>query len=621
MTLLELNRLSKHYDAEPVLQDLALKINRGEKVGLIGANGCGKSTLLKLVAGLEHPTSGTIARPKGTTVGYLAQTLECAENRTLVEEVTQAFAAINQMGDRLQALEEAMADPAAEARLEDLLKRYSELSARFEQLGGYTLEHRIDAVLLGLGLETKRHRPLTALSGGEKNIVALAKVLLLEPDILLLDEPANHLDFDGLEWLETFLRNYDKTFILVSHNRYLLDRTVERIVELEDRQVTSYPGNYSLYRAEKMRATLRQKAAYDDQQKEIGRLQQMIKRYEHWGRLSDNPAHARRARNTARIIERMDKVDRPQMERRHIAPAFAEGQRSGHIALELKSYNRRFGQQLLFDNAQLLVASGERVGLLGPNGSGKSTLLKDIVAQAAWDHPALRIGPKIRLGYYDQQHQTLDPQRSIAETVQHYAGLARQEAFVLLHRFLFAWEEMDKKVEVLSGGEKARVQLARLTASDANFLLLDEPTNHLDLSSREQVEEALEEYTGTLLVVSHDRYFLDRVVDRIVEIDGGDFKSYPGDFSYYWRQKRARPQQSRPGKKQPRRQAQGRQPEKNTSAAVETKIETLEREKQQLEKQVAAAYDKRDFKRGEKLSQRMELMEKEIERLYKEWTG
>ena len=618
MTVLEAHNINKHYDADPVLEAITFKINKGEKVGLIGTNGCGKTTLLKLIAGVEHANGGTIVRPGNASVGYLAQALEYEEGNTVYQEILTVFREANTIAEQLRELEEQMA--AGDARA---MNRYSWLTTEFERLGGYDCEHRIAAIVDGLGIGALQERAVAALSGGEKNIVALAKILLQEPDILLLDEPANHLDFEGLEWQENFLKNYDKTIVLVSHNRYLLDRVIKRVFEIEDRKLEEYVGNYSAYRAEKMKKLLAQRAAYDDQQKEIERIQVMIKRFEKWSRLTDDPRHARQARSRQKQLDRMHKIERPDLDRAGIDPNFALSQRSGHIALELKGYCKAYGDQVLFEGVDLFLASGDRVGLLGSNGTGKTSLFKDLVEEGAWDHPILRLGPRTELGYYSQEHETLDPENSIVDEVRKQGKMSRDQAFTLLSRFLFAWEDMDKKVGTLSGGEKSRIQLAKLMLSDANFLLLDEPTNHLDIQSREQVEEALEEFEGTILVISHDRYFLDRIVDRIVEVDNPGLQEYAGNFSYFWRKKKTaaaspvgRKKKQRPKNK---KTAAARPPAGADAARVEERIQRMEEDKLRLEKEVVEAYNRRDFKRGEKLSQDLRNIEWELEQLYATW--
>jgi len=645
MTVLDINNVSKHFHAEPVLERLSCKINRGEKVGLIGENGCGKSTLLKMIAGVENISSGTITRPTGATVGYLAQEMEYDEERTVYQEILQVFSRIRQLADELRNLEEVMASPAEEEREQQrTMERYSHLSTEFERLGGYTYEYRIDAVLEGLRIADKKERRIASLSGGEKNVVALARILLQEPDILLLDEPANHLDFEGLEWLESFLKNYDRTVILVSHNRYLLDRVVDSILEIEHRRITRYAGNYSWYRAEKMKKLLEQQAAYQSQQKEIRRLEEMIARFEHWASMTDDPRQARRARNKQRMLDKMEKIDRPDLDGRRIDPEFAASSRAGQIALQVKGYDKSFGDRVIFAAADLHLSFGDRVGLLGPNGTGKSTLFKEIVEEAAWDHPVLRVGPQIRIGYYAQEHETLHPERTIMRELLELPGVTRDRAFGVLSRFLFGWDDMDRIVGTLSGGEKSRVQLARLMLSDVNFLLLDEPTNHLDIFSREKVEEALEEFEGSILVISHDRYFLDRIVHRIVEVDNPKLKEYAGDFTYFWGKKKeataARQSPPTQKRKQPivdrKKKRSADQREKRLAGGgrspslakrkdpkeigeIETRIEGLEAEKLQLEGEVAAAYREKNYKRGDKLTRDLRRLETDIDRLYAQW--
>ena len=578
MTILEVNNLTKAFGANTVLEGVSFKVNQGERVGLIGENGSGKSTLLKMIVGIEEVTGGTITKPKGLRVGYLAQHLTYREGNTVYEEVLDVFGAVRKLGGELEELEAVMGRSATasdEDRLQKTMARYGRLAEAFERMGGYTYEQQIEAVLEGLGISAMRDRRVGSLSGGEKNVVALARMLLEEPDILLLDEPGNHLDFEGLAWLEGFIRNYGKTAILVSHDRYLLDRTVERIVELEDRKAAAYSGNYSSYRAEKLRNLIKQKAAYEDQQKEVGRIKEMVRRFEHWAHIEDNPRHARQARSRQKMLDRMDIIERPGLDRGRIDPSFGFEERSGRITLELRGYSKAFGDRVLFQDVDLLLSFGERAGLLGANGSGKTTLFKDILNQGAWENPVLRIGPRTKIGYYAQEHETL------------------------------------------SGGEKSRVQLAKLMVSDANLLLLDEPTNHLDIQSREQVEEALEEFDGTVLVISHDRYFLDRIVNRIVEVRNSGLLCHAGNFSVFWERKRA--EQGRPAPARKKRTAASKKtvrPLSDDSAEIEEKIEEMEAEKLRLERALAEAYRNRNYKGGEKLSRQLLKLEDRLEELF-----
>ena len=594
MTILELHHIAMAYGAQDVLIDVSFKINKGEKVGLIGDNGCGKSTILKLIAGIETPVSGTVSKVKGISTGYLEQHLKFQTGRRVEEEIASVFEAVNQMQHKMHKLEAQMANGASD-QINAAMKQYGRLQEAFERADGYACQAKIDAVIDGLGIGSWRDQSVDVLSGGEKNLVGLAKILLGEPDLLLLDEPGNHLDFEGLAWLETFLQNLDRTVILVSHDRYMLDRVVNRVVEVEDGKASTYMGNYSAYRAEKMRELLLQKAAYDNQQKEIQRLEEMIKRFELWG----GEKNIRRARNKGKMLDRIDRIHRPVMDRQRIDPAFGAIQGSGKIALELRDYGRKAGERTLFRDVDLLVQSGERVGLVGGNGTGKSMLFKDIVAEAAWEHPTMRIGPRIKLGYYAQEHETLNDNRTILEEICLSGELNRDQGGRVLSRFLFGWRDLDKKVGSLSGGEKSRVQLASLMVSGANMLLLDEPTNHLDIASREQVEDALEDFDGTLIVISHDRYFLDKIAERVIEVRDLNLESHTGNFSDFWAKRRS-----------------SKTPAGVINSEVEKQIEALEEEKLRLERGMASAFEKRDFKRGDRLSRRLRVVEQQIENLY-----
>jgi len=629
-TILEANKIAKYYSSEPTIEGISFKLNAGEKVGLVGENGCGKSTLLKLVAGLETLTEGHLSHPRDTRIGYLAQELHYTEGNTVYEELLDVFSELRQLGGKLEEMQQEMATGTAEQRL---LDEYGALAAEYEERGGYTYTHQVEIIMTGLGLEPKRDRPVSALSGGEKNVLALARILLQEPDILLLDEPANHLDFAGLEWLEKFLADYPRTVLLVSHNRYLLDQVAQRTLEIEARSMAEYAGNYSYYREEKQRRLLQQQAQYESQQKEIRRLQDMIARFERWGQMSDDPRIATRRKNKERMIERMDKIERPDLDKKRIDPRFDAADKGGRIALELKKYAREIGGKELFNNVDLHIGYGERVGLLGANGSGKSTLFRDIVQEAAWDHPVLRIGPQVRLGYYAQEHETLDMKRTIMEEMQQQRGLTKDRAFSILSRFLFRWQDMDQHIDTLSGGQKSRVQLAKLMAADVNFLLLDEPTNHLDIYSREHVESALEAFKGTILVISHDRYFLDRIVERIVEVDEKTLKDHEGNFSEYWRRKNTKTEERAAAKaerQQKKKEKHAAEPlrektprpsyaQAKAQEEIEQKLEILEEEKGETEAALASAYEANEHDLGDQLSQELRAIEEQIEQLYEQW--
>jgi ATP-binding cassette subfamily F protein 3 len=393
MTRLDLHEIFKSYGANPILTHISFKIEDGDKVGIIGENGSGKSTLLKLITDQEPPDEGTISKPRGTKVGYVAQHLDVEEERTVLEEVGSALEDLTRLEERLREAELALTIPELTSDpkgMQQALALYSKLQGDFESRGGYEAQSRVDAIIDGLGLTPKRDQLTETLSGGEKNIVALARTLVGEPDLLLLDEPANHLDFEGLDWLEDFLQKYPKALIIVSHNRYLLDRTVNRILEIENTGITPYAGNYSAYRVEKMRNLLKQKQAYEDQRKEIVRIEEMIKRFAHWAHITDSKKHAIRARSRRKYLDRVDRIDRPNLDRQKIDPDFDIRTTQGKIALELNGYSRSIGGRTLFENTTLHLAYGDRVGFIGANGTGKSTLFRDIVEKASWDNRTLR---------------------------------------------------------------------------------------------------------------------------------------------------------------------------------------------------------------------------------------
>ena len=402
MTRLDLHEIFKSYGANPILTHISFKIEDGDKVGIIGENGSGKSTLLKIITDREPPDEGTISKPRGTKVGYVAQHLDIEEERTVLEEVSSALKDLTRLEERLREAEVALTSPelASDPKgMEHALALYSKLQGEFESQGGYEAQSRVDAIIDGLGLTPKRDQLTGTLSGGEKNIVALARTLVGEPDLLLLDEPANHLDLEGLDWLEDFLQKYPKALIIVSHNRYLLDHTVNRILEIENTGITPYVGNYSAYRVEKMRNLLKQKQAYEDQRKEIVRIEEMIKRFAHWAHITDSRKHAIRARSRRKYLDRVDRIERPNLDGKKIDPDFDIRTTQGKIALELNGYSRSIGDRTLFENTTMHLAYGDRVGFIGANGTGKSTLFLHIVEKASWDNRTLRIGPRTKIGY------------------------------------------------------------------------------------------------------------------------------------------------------------------------------------------------------------------------------
>jgi ATP-binding cassette subfamily F protein 3 len=546
MIAVNLDRVTVIYISEPVFEDLSWEIHDDRVVGLVGPNGCGKSTLLRLIAAELTSDTGFLVRRKGLTVGYLHQEPQLEPGRTVWQEALTASAELARVESELADVEAQLADPAVygdERALTRMLDRQARLLDEYARLGGPGYEGRVRSTLRGLGFsDADLDLPVEALSGGQKKLVGLAKLLVIQPDLLLLDEPDNHLDLEGKAFLEQFIRGYRGAVIIVSHDRYLLDLVVDEIVELEDGRLTGYPGSYSEFAVEKQTRLLRQQQLYQAQEKEITRLEQAAKRLLMWGHVYDNNKFIRRGKNILKRIERIDRIDRPVLERRRMGLEL-NGWRGSNKVLEIvdldksfpadpKSLGKPLGSEYpVLTGLDLLIWRGERVGMVGPNGAGKSLLFRLILGQETPTGGEIKIGPSVSIGYYAQEHETLDYGRTLLDTVRHAAPLSEQAAVSFLGRFLFTYEQALGEVADLSGGERSRLQMALLMLSDANLLLLDEPTNNLDIPSAEVLEDALSEFEGSIFIISHDRYLLDRVVDRIVELDQGALTEYLGGYS------------------------------------------------------------------------------------------
>ena len=548
MIVVNLDKIEHSYGTNTVLSAVSWELHAGQKVGMVGPNGAGKSTLLRIIAGEIRPDAGFVCRHKEARIGYLAQEPVLDPTHTVGEEVLSGASDLAQVEAELRRLEGRMADPQVygdEAALERVLAAHSRTQAEFERLDGYRHESRAREALQALGFaENDLDLPVSALSGGQKKLVGLAKLLSAGADLLLLDEPDNHLDLAGKAYLERFMAAFPGTVVIVSHDRYLLDETVTWIAEIEDQRLTLYEGNYSAYAVEKQLRLLRQQQMYEAQQKEIARIEAAIARFELWASIVVNERHIRQARSRQKMLDRMERVEKPILERRRMGLEL-NGWRGSQKVLEIAGLDQVYpspsrGEQIVLAGLDLLVWHGERVGLLGPNGSGKSVLMRCILG---WEEPSsgvIRVGPSVRTGYYAQEHETLDPDKTLIEEIRQVRPFYEQDAVSFLGRFLFPYRMVRNRVRDLSGGERSRLQLAKLMLSDANFLLLDEPTNNLDLPSCEVLEGALDDFEGTVLVISHDRYFLNRVVDRIVELQDGALVEYPGDYTYYLEESRRR---------------------------------------------------------------------------------
>jgi ATP-binding cassette subfamily F protein 3 len=521
--------------AHTIFRDLNWEIQHDQKIGLIGPNGAGKSSLLKLITE-EHASEkgGTIIRAKGITIGYLPQHPEFDPERNAISLALEGNPRIAEIDLELKRLEEKLGNPEVynnPKALERALDAQHKLLDEYKALGGLNYDSRVREILRGLGLpESDFEKPVNTLSGGQKKLIGLARLLLLSPSVLLLDEPDNHLDMPGKEFLEKLINGYPGAVVIISHDRYILDAVATHIVEIEDGRLTTFTGNYTEYIIDKEERLARQEELYQIQQREIHRLEMALKRYQQWVIFNDKFAtrvHAMEAR-----IDRIEKIDRPVIERRKMDLSL-NGWRGSNQVLEFENVTKEFSHRKVLDNLSFLVRHGERVGLIGANGTGKSVLLRLILGKELPTLGEIKIGPSVKVGYYAQEHETLDFDKTVIDTVRLFGNMSEGRAVSLLTRYLFTYQQATQKVGLLSGGERSRLQLALLVLSGANFLLLDEPTNNLDIASAEVLENALDEFNGTVLVISHDRYFLDRTVNRIFELKDAMITEFTGGYSDY----------------------------------------------------------------------------------------
>ena len=537
-----MDRVSVTYNAEPVFQDLTWEIHRNRRVGLVGANGSGKSTLLRLIAGELDSESGFANLRGKLSIGNLHQEPQLDPSLTVWQEALTASTDIPSLEKAIEQAEKKMGDPAVyenEKKLSRQVEEHAKLLEEYTQAGGPGYEGQVRSTLLNLGFsEEELNLSTTVLSGGQKKLVGLAKLLIIRPDLLLLDEPDNHLDTAGKNFLESYIRNYPGSVVIVSHDRYLLDVVADEIAEMEVGRLTSYNGNYSEFAFEKEKRRQQQQHQFQVQQKEISRLEQAAQRLLIWGRSKDNEKLIIRGKNILKRIERMDKVEKPVAQRKKMG-LHMSGWRGSNKVLEITGLSKSFptadgnSEETILENLDLTIWHGERVGLVGPNGAGKSLLFRHILGQQKQDTGEIKMGPSIEHAYYSQEHETLDYESTLIDTVRQRARLSEGGAVNHLGRFLFTYEQARDRVAHLSGGERSRLQMALIMLSRANFLLLDEPTNNLDIPSAEVLEDVFEEFEGTVLVISHDRYFLDRVATRIIELEDGKITEYPGTYSEY----------------------------------------------------------------------------------------
>ncbi len=533
MTICSVNNVTKSFGGNIIFENISLEIKNGERVGLVGRNGSGKTTIFQLLTGMEGLDAGAIHMKKGTRIGHVAQIPKFDESMTVYEVLSSAFKIEKELEREMRTLEKHMAEEQETSVLQKLMERYGIIQEKFAFLGGYEIEANIMKVANGLQVTELFPRSFVEISGGEQTKVNLAYMLLQKPDLLLLDEPTNHLDLFAVEWLEQFLKEYNGTVMVISHDRYFLDEVVTKIFDLEDGEIHVYHTNYSRFVEEKEERLLQEFQAYQEQQKKIKKMKEAIKRLREWANQANPPNEGlhKRARSMERALERMEKLKKPILERKQMGLQFEGQERSGKDVVVMKEVSKGFAEHLLFNEANLHVRFQERAAIVGRNGTGKTTLLKLLLEEIEPDAGEIRIGSSVKIGYLSQ-HAYGNMKSNVLEAFRECVAVTEGEARHILAKFLFYGPAVFKKVTQLSGGEKMRLRLAQLMYQDINFLILDEPTNHLDIESREVLEEALEQYNGTILAVSHDRYFLNKLFEKTYWIDERKLFEFAGNYAW-----------------------------------------------------------------------------------------
>ncbi|OSY04178.1 ribosomal protection-like ABC-F family protein [Bacillus mycoides] len=533
MTICSVNNVKKSFGGNIIFENISLEIKNGERIGLVGRNGSGKTTIFQLLTGMESLDAGAIHMKKGTCIGHVAQIPKFNNEMNVYDVLSSAFKKEKELEIEMHALEKNMAEEQESSALQKLMERYGVIQERYAFLGGYEIEANIMKVANGLQVTELFPRSFMELSGGEQTKVSLAYMLLQKPDLLLLDEPTNHLDLFAVEWLEQFLKEYTGTVMVISHDRYFLDEVVTKIFDLEDGEIHVYHTNYSQFVEEKEERLLQEFQAYQEQQKKIKKMKEAIKRLREWANQANPPNEGlhKRARNMERALERIEKLKRPILDRKQMGLQFEGQERSGKDVVVMKEVSKGFDERSLFEKVNLHIRFQERAAIVGRNGTGKTTLLKLLLKEMQQDAGEIRIGSSVKIGYLSQ-HAYGNMKNNVLEAFRDCVAVTEGEARHILARFLFYGPAVFKKVTQLSGGEKMRLRLAQLMYQDVNFLILDEPTNHLDIESREVLEEALEQYNGTILAVSHDRYFLNKLFEKTYWIDEHKLFEFAGNYAW-----------------------------------------------------------------------------------------
>ena len=527
--ILSCHNICKSFGTDEILKGASFHIQEHEKAALVGVNGAGKTTLLRIIMGLEHADDGEVTFARGCSVGYLAQMNMLSGGRSIYEEVSEVMQPVIDLELQLRDMEEEMNHASAQ-HIDQLMERYHQTQTHFEQMGGYAWKSEISGVLRGLGFtDDEFEKPVDTLSGGQKTRVALGKLLLQAPDLMLLDEPTNHLDLNSVEWLENYLLNYRGAVLVVAHDRFFLNKVVSKVVEIDQGSVSTYAGDYSAYSRKKQQVRLTQLRAWQNQQDQIRHQEEVIAKLKRFNREKS----IKRAESREKMLDKIERLEKPSEAASDMHLTLEPRVESGKDVLSVAGLSKSF-EFPLFENLELEIKRGEKVALIGNNGTGKSTLLKILIGQMESDSGTVTLGTNVHIGYYDQEHQILHPDKTLFEELQDaYPAMDNTAVRNVLASFLFTGDDAFKLVSDLSGGERGRLSLAKLMLSKANFLILDEPTNHLDIQSREILEDAVCAYTGTVLCVSHDRWFINRIATRVIDLTGRILISYPGNYDYY----------------------------------------------------------------------------------------
>ncbi|SHH36276.1 ABC-F family ATP-binding cassette domain-containing protein [Tepidibacter thalassicus] len=631
MIILSCNNINKSFGIDLILENISFTINEGDKIGLVGVNGTGKTTLFKIISGEYEYDSGEIYISKNTKIGYLKQNTNFESNNSILDEVLTVFNDLIEMEKYLRNLEIQIAEESKKGNskiLQNLMNEYSKKLEYFSNNNGYGYKSEAKGVLKGLGFSDEDfNKNINILSGGEKTRVLLAKLLLKKPNLLLLDEPTNHLDTDAVEWLEVFLKQYKGTVFIISHDRYFLDQIVNKVFELSNKKLKSYNGNYSTFiEKSKIEKELEIKK-YEEQQREIKKQEEVIDKLKAFGR----EKHLKRARSREKALNKIDIMEKPEAFRKKAKIRFEPSVASGHDVLSVNSLSMAYDENILFKNVSFNIYKGEKVALIGPNGIGKSTLFKILMKELNPVHGNFNLGTNVNIGYFHQEQKTLNLNNTIIDEIwNENTNLNQTTIRTMLASFLFEGEEVFKKISTLSGGERARVALLKLMLSKSNFLLLDEPTNHLDIDSKEVLETALSNYEGTLFIISHDRYFLNKVVDKILLLSPDGIKEYHGNYDYYLEKRRQTEQTTENTqektktqiKEEKRKEKEKKEREKKLRIKrqnIEKEIMSIESKIEELNELMCLEEIYSNPEKSKEINKNKYELEIKLENLYKEW--